>query len=199
LGDHLSAVDSIGLYDGTSALTLSDSPTLETPRLRLRPYRLDDFESHAAMWAEPQVVRFIGGKPMSREAAWTRFLRQIGLWRLLGFGFFALEDRLSGAFVGEAGFHDMRREITPSIEGTLEAGWALVPAMQGRGLAEEAMRAAIAWADCAHPGPPMTCIIQVGHAASLRVAAKLGFTPYAETTYHGDPVTMLERSRPAPP
>jgi RimJ/RimL family protein N-acetyltransferase len=41
----------------------------------------------------------------------------------------------------------------------------------------------------------MTCIIQVGHAASLRVAAKLGFTPYAETTYHGDPVTMLERPR----
>jgi RimJ/RimL family protein N-acetyltransferase len=177
-------------------LTLSDSPILETPRLRLRLHRADDFESYAAMWAEPQVVRFIGGKPMSREAAWTRFLRQIGLWRLLGFGFFELEDRLSGAFVGEAGFHDMRREIIPSNEGTMEAGWVLVSAMHGRGLAEEAMRAAIAWADRVHPGPRMTCIIQVGHAASLRVAAKLGFTPYVETTYHGDPVTMLERPRP---
>ena len=83
-------------------MTASDSVTLETPRLRLRPYRLDDFETYAAMWTEPQVVRFIGGKPMSREAAWTRFLRQVGMWRLLGFGFFALEDRESGAFVGEA-------------------------------------------------------------------------------------------------
>jgi len=45
----------------------------------------------------------------------------------------------------------------------------------------------------------MTCIIQVGHAASLRVATKLGFVPYAETTYHGDPVMMLERPRLAPP
>ena len=179
-------------------MAFPDSVTLETPRLHLRPHRLDDFETYAAMWAEPQVVRFIGGKPMSREAAWTRFLRQIGLWRLLGFGFFALEDRSSGAFVGEAGFHDMRREITPSIEGALEAGWALVPAMHGRGLAAEAMRAAIAWADRVHPQARMTCIIQVGHAASLRVAAKLGFAPFAVTTYHGDPVTMLERPRPSP-
>lgn len=180
-------------------MTIPDTPILETPRLRLRPHRLDDFESYAAMWAEPQVVRFIGGKPMSREAAWIRFLRHVGLWRYLGFGFFALEERASGAFVGEAGFHDLRRTIVPSNEGTMEAGWALVPAMQGRGLAEEATRAAIAWADRVHPGLRMTCIIQVGHAASLRVAAKLGFTPYAETTYHGDLVTMLERPRPAPP
>ena len=178
-------------------MTASDSVTLETPRLRLRPHRLDDFETYAAMWAEPQVVRFIGGKPMSREAAWTRFLRHIGIWRYFGFGFFALEDRATGAFVGEAGFHDLRRTIVPSNEGTMEAGWVLVSAMQGRGLAEEAMRAAIVWADHVHPAPRMTCIIQVGHAASLRVAAKLGFAPYAETTYHGDPVMMLERPRPA--
>jgi RimJ/RimL family protein N-acetyltransferase len=198
LGDHPPAADSIGLDDRTSALTLPDPPTLETSRLRLRAYRLDDFEAYAPMWAEPQVVRFIGGKPMPREAAWIRFLRHVGLWRYLGFGFFALEERASGAFVGEAGFHDLRRTIVPSNEGTMEAGWALVPAMQGRGFAEEAMRAAIAWADRVHPDPRMTCIIQVGHAASLRVAAKLGFAPYAETTYHGDAVTMLERPRSAP-
>ena len=193
------SADSIGLNDRIDALTFADSVTLETPRLRLRPYRADDFESYARMWAAPEVVRFIGGAPVSREAAWTRFLRQIGIWRYLGFGFFVLEDRGSGAFVGEAGFHDLRRTIAPSIEGTMEAGWVLAPAAHGRGLAEEAMRAAIAWADRVHPGPRMTCIIQIEHAASLRVASKLGFAPYAETTYHGDPVKMLERSRPAPP
>jgi RimJ/RimL family protein N-acetyltransferase len=198
-GDHRPAVDSIRANDRTSALTFADCPILETPRLRLRPHRLDDFESYAAMWAEPQVVRFIGGRPMSREAAWIRFLRQVGLWRYLGFGFFALEDRESGAFVGEAGFHDLRRTIVPSNEGTMEAGWALVPSAQGRGLAEEAMRAAIAWADRVHAGRRMTCIVNAEHAASLRVAAKLGFTGYVETTYHGDLVTMLERPRPGAP
>jgi len=97
-------------------------PTLDTPRLRLRTYRLDDFEAYAALWAEPAVVRFIGGTPVSREAAWTRFLRQIGLWHHLGFGLFALEDRATGAFIGEAGFHDLRRALTPSIEGDAFTG-----------------------------------------------------------------------------
>jgi RimJ/RimL family protein N-acetyltransferase len=83
-------------------------PTLDTPRLRLRAFRLEDFDAYAALWAEPAVIRFIGGAPLSREAAWTRFLRQIGLWHHLGFGSFALEDRTTEMFIGEAGFHDLR-------------------------------------------------------------------------------------------
>jgi RimJ/RimL family protein N-acetyltransferase len=172
-----------------------EMPTLETERLRLRPYRLDDFEDYATMWADPAVVRFIGGTPFTREQSWTRFLRQIGLWRLLGFGFFVLEDRSTGAFAGEAGFHDLRRPITPSIEGTMEAGWVVVPALQGRGLAEEAMRSAIAWAAANGTGTRLTALIDPGNAASLRVAAKLGFRALTETTYHERPIILLERPR----
>lgn len=170
-------------------------PTLETPRLRLRAHRLDDFPAIAAMWADPRVVRFIGGVPVSREAAWSRFLRQIGLWHHLGFGFFAIEDRATGAWVGEAGFQDLRRDLTPSIEGTMEAGWALIGAMQGKGLAEEAMRAALAWAATHGTGARITAIINPGNAASLRVADKLGFTSFAQGDYGGRTVVMLERAR----
>jgi RimJ/RimL family protein N-acetyltransferase len=169
-------------------------PTLETPRLRLRAHRLDDAAAHAAMWADPAVVRFIGGVPLSREAAWSRFLRQAGSWPLLGFGFFAVEDRATGAFLGEAGFHDLRRDIAPPIEGTLEAGWVLARAAQGRGLAEEAMRAALGWAEAALPARRITCIIRPDHAASLRVAAKLGFRVFAHGSYTGAPVLLLERA-----
>jgi RimJ/RimL family protein N-acetyltransferase len=98
-----------------------DIPTLETPRLRLRPHRLDDFDAYAAMWADPAVTRFIGGVPFTREQAWTRFLRQAGMWQQMSFGFFALEDRESGTFTGECGFHELRRDVLPAIEGTMEA------------------------------------------------------------------------------
>ena len=172
-------------------------PTLETPRLRLRAYRMQDFEAYASLWAEPAVVRFITGSPLSREAAWIRFLRQIGLWHYLGFGFFALEDRASGTLIGEAGFHDMRRALAPSIEGTMEAGWALAGAAQGRGLAEEAMRAALAWAATHGIGERITCIISPDHAASLHVADKLGFAEFARTSYSGQPIVLLERLRKA--
>lgn len=173
-------------------------PTLDTPRLRLRTYRLDDFDAYAALWAEPAVVRFIGGTPVSREAAWTRFLRQIGLWHHLGFGLFALEEKATGAFIGEAGFHDLRRALSPSIEGTMEAGWVLAGAMQGRGLAEEAMRTALAWAGQHGSGSRITCIIAPENAASLHVAGKLGFAEFARTAYNGSPVVMMERPRQTP-
>ncbi len=170
-------------------------PRLYTPRLRLRAYHLDDFEPYAAMWAEPAVVRLIGGSPLSREAAWIRFLRQIGLWHYLGFGFFAIEDSATGIFIGEAGFHDLRRNLKPSLEGTMEAGWGLVGAMQGRGLAEEAMRAALAWSDQHGTGSKISCIIHPENTASLHVAGKLGFAEVIRSTYNGGPIVVLGRPR----
>lgn len=172
---------------------MADIPTLETERLRLRPFRLADFETYTAMWAEPAVVRFIGGVPFTREASWTRFARHVGLWHYLGFGFFAIEEKDGGAYVGECGFHDMRREVTPSLEGTMEAGWALRAQFQGKGMAEEAVRAALAWADTHQKDKRQTCMIDPEHGASLRVAGKLGFVEFARAAYHDKPVVLLER------
>lgn len=172
-----------------------DIPVLETGRLRLRGLAEADFERYAAMWAEPAVVRFISGSPLSREAAWHRFLRQAGHWAWMGFGYFAIEDRGTGTLLGEAGFQELRRKLSPSIEGTMEAGWVLAPAAQGRRFAEEAMNACLDWADRALPGRRITCIIHPDHAASLHIARKLGFTEFANSDYHGAPKLLLERAR----
>jgi RimJ/RimL family protein N-acetyltransferase len=171
-------------------------PTIETPRLKLRAYRLEDFDAYAALWADPEVVRHIGGVPFQREAAWTRFLRQIGLWHHLGFGPFGIEHRASATLVGEAGFHDLHRAIMPPLEGTMEAGWALTPALQGQGLAEEAMRAAIDWAGAHGVGSRLAAIIDPDNTPSLRLAEKLGFAEFARTTYNEHPVILLQRPRP---
>ena len=169
-------------------------PTIETKRLILRPHRIDDFEAYVEMWADPDVVRFIGGKPFDREASWGRFMRQAGIWQVLGFGFFAIEEKETGRLAGEAGFAEFRRNLEPSIEGTLEAGWALNPNVQGWGYATEAMTAAIGWADAAVPGRRMTCIIDPDNLPSIRVAQRLGFTEMARTRYNDAPITVFERS-----
>lgn len=168
-------------------------PRLETERLILRPHQPDDFDSYADMWSEPDVVRFIGGRPFTREESWSRMLRQAGLWQHMGFGFFAIEEKETGRFIGEAGFHDLKRTMSPSLEGTLEAGWALVSSGQGWGYATEAMTAAVNWADVAFPDRKMTCIIDPDNLASLRVASRLGFKELARTTYAGGPVIVFER------
>lgn len=166
---------------------------IETPRLTLRAYKLADFDAYCALWADPEVVRFIGGTPFSREVCWSRFLRHPGHWQHMGFGFMAIEERSTGLFVGEAGFHDMRREMTPSIEGTLEAGWALVPSVHGRGYGMEAMQAILGWADQTFPGRRMTCIIEPANQPSIRMATKLGFGQVTEASYHGNTVNLFER------
>ena len=51
------------------------APVIETQRTILRAHRLEDFDAYAAMWADPVVTRFIGGKPRTREESWMRFLR----------------------------------------------------------------------------------------------------------------------------
>lgn len=168
-------------------------PTIETNRLILRAHKLEDFESYIEMWSDPDVVRFLGGVPMSREAAWGRFLRHAGVWHHLGFGFFAIEEKETGLFVGEAGFHDLHRDMTPTVEGTLEAGWGLMSRSQGWGYATEAMAAAIGWADTAYPGLRMTCIIHPDNLPSLRVGSRLGFREFARTTYLNQPLVVLER------
>lgn len=168
-------------------------PTIETERLRLRPYTPDDFDSYAQMWADADVVRFIGGKPFDREASWNRFVRQRGMWAMMGFGFFAIEEKATGHFVGEAGFHEMHRNIAPSIEGTLEAGWALNSAGQGWGYATEAMNAAIGWAEGVFSGQKMTALIDPDNLPSVRVAKKLGFAEATRTTYADKPIVVFER------
>lgn len=168
-------------------------PTIETDRLILRPYRRDDFGPYSALFADAGVTRFIGGVPFSREQAWTRFLRQVGMWHYFGFGFFALQEKETGHFIGEAGFHDLHRVISPSLEGTMETGWALSPLSHGRGLATEAVKAALIWGEQQFPTLRKTCIIDTGNLASLRVASKLQFKEARRTTYHGAQVILFER------
>lgn len=166
---------------------------IETERLILRPHAISDFDAYCALWSDPEVVRFIGGTPFTREACWQRFLRHPGIWHYLGFGYLAITERENGTFIGEAGFHDMRRDITPSLEGTLEAGWVLTPSAQGRGYAREAMQAMVEWADQTFAERRMTCIIEAANIPSVRIATRLGFTQFAEAPYHGTPLVLFER------
>lgn len=147
------------------------------------------------MWGDPVVVRHIGGVTQARERVWTKLLAYIGHWRTLGYGFWVVRERGTERFVGEAGLADFRRELTPSFDGAPEAGWALASWAHGRGYATEAMRAVLAWSDAQLAAARTVCMIDDGHATSVRVAEKLGFRPWAETTLQGAPMRLFERRR----
>ncbi len=169
-------------------------PVLQTERLLLRECRRDDFPPFRDMRADADVMRYIGGKPLSEEDAWTKFLRAAGHWSMMGFGYWTVEERASGQPIGEVGFGDFKRDLTPSIKGEPEIGWLLAPAAQGKGYATEAARAAIAWGDEHFSGARMSCIIEPEHTASIRVAEKLGFSKTCMTTYHDARILLMHRA-----
>ena len=61
---------------------MTELTDLQTPRLTLAPPKLADFDDYAELWADEAVVRYMGGVPFSRSAAWMRFQRQAGNWAL---------------------------------------------------------------------------------------------------------------------
>jgi RimJ/RimL family protein N-acetyltransferase len=173
---------------------MAEAPTLATERLILRAHRVDDHEASAAMWADPVVVRFIGGTTRSSQEAWFRILREAGHWLLLGYGYWMIDDRATGEFLGEGGFADFRRGI-PELEGVPEMGWAFVRAAWGRGIASEAVTALLAWADAHLDADETRCIISPGNVASVRVAEKCGFVRFADLDEPDGRSLLFRRTR----
>ncbi len=177
-----------------------DAPVIETARLRLRAHRAGDFDAALAMWTDPAVTRYIGGKPSTEQQTWARMLNYAGSWALLGFGYWAVEEKSSGRFIGEAGFANFRRDIAADMKDVPELGWALSSAFHGRGFGTEAVRAAVAWGDAALSSHRTVCLIDPDNAPSIRVAETCGYREFRREQFNGKPALFFERdARPRPP
>ena len=168
-------------------------PILHSERLTLRGHRTSDLADCAAMWGDANVTRYIGGRPSTSEEVWARLLRYIGHWSLMGFGYWVVCDRTTETFVGEVGFADFRRDVTPSFDDAAEVGWALTTSSAGRGLATEAVHAALAWGADHLRVARSVCMIDPDNRASIRVATKCGYAQFASTSYHGSETLLFER------
>lgn len=166
---------------------------IETARLLLRQHVAEDYEACFAMTAEPEVTKYIGGKPMTREEAWQRLLRNAGLWGLTGYGPFAIIEKSSGRFVGDTGHMATKRGLGEGFDGHPEGGWLLAAWSHGKGYATEAALAAHEWFDRVQGRQRNVCIIDPSNLASFRVAAKLGYSEFRRADYHGGEVVMLAR------
>ena len=157
---------------------------LETERLILRMYRLSDFEDHFKLCADPDVMRYLlGGKPMSRLEAWRHMAFLVGHWALLGYGYFAVEEKSSGRFAGRVGF------TNPEGWPGFELGWTIAPEFQGRGFATEGGRFLLQYAFKEMGKDRVISVIHPDNKPSIRVAERLGEKLEGEADVAG--VTML--------
>jgi RimJ/RimL family protein N-acetyltransferase len=166
-------------------------PVLMTERLVLRGHEAGDLDDCAQMWSDWRVTRYIGFN-RTRQDTWFTMARYRGFWPLLGYGYWIVRHRETGAFIGEAGFADFQRGLEPDISGVPEAGWALASAAFGRGYGLEAVTAMHAWLDRALPGQACHCIIDPANTASIRLAEKSRYA-YASDAMSGETRVLLFR------
>lgn len=174
-------------------------PVLETPRLRLRAHTAGDLDAATAIWQKPEVYRYITREALSRSDVWLRLLRYSGLWDFLGYGYWAVEERESGRYIGQMGFADFKRGLVGFDGHYPEAGWVIAPDHAGRGLATEGMRAACEWLDGTGEHVRSYCIIGGGNDRSVTVARKVGYSYGLQVSLGVEPVDVYTRDRGAEP
>lgn len=163
----------------------------------MSPVSTDDFDDLLTLWSDEDFTRHIMGRALGREEVWFRLLRDLGHWAAMGHGNWTIRLRDGGAYLGSVGVFDYRRELEPPFDAP-ELGWGVAPGFQGRGYAAEALTAALDWTDAHLSASRTVCMISPENLASLKLAARVGYRPYATTTYKDHPVQLFERPRRAP-
>jgi RimJ/RimL family protein N-acetyltransferase len=168
------------------ALTIS-VPHLQTERLTLREYRVEDFDLFADHLLNPESSAHLGSA--DRQTAWRIFSSHAGLWLLNGAGWWSIEDRQTGRLVGSVGAF-FRYEST-----VMEMGWNTYRAFWGKGIANEAAAAVLNYAFDVRREPKVRALIASGNESSRRVAERLGMAYEMETELNGKAINSYMRER----
>ena len=149
-------------------------PTLTTARLVLRPPTQDDFPAFAAMMANADHVKFIGGA-LPEAMAWRQLAAITGAWSLRGFSMFSVLERDTGLWVGRIG-----PWMPQGWPGT-EVGWGLAPEAMGKGYGVEAATACMDWVVDHLGWTDIIHIIDPANKPSEALAARIGSTNLGPT------------------
>lgn len=173
----------------TAFAQITGIPVLETERLILREPREADLDAMAAFYASDRS-RWVGG-PCDRFGASVRLMSGLGHWALRGYGWWLLAERASGAVVGRAGVGLFAGWDEP------ELGWHIYDGFEGKGLAQEAARAARRHAATAWGMGPLISYIAHDNTRSRALAERLGARVEREGTVAGHPCLVYRHPQEA--
>jgi RimJ/RimL family protein N-acetyltransferase len=162
---------------------------IETERLRLRQWRETDFEPFRRLFGDEDLARYMGGHG-DEAYCWSRLAAFAGNWSLVGHGFYALEEKAGGAFLGLCGVTRRFDLDAP------ELGWGLLREEQGKGYVTEAARAVRRHVYADLGWTSLVSCIDAGNTASIRVAERLGATYECELTARVRPCGLYRHPSP---
>lgn len=143
---------------------------LETERLRLRHFTLDDVQAMFALNSDPEVIRYAEAEP-ARDLAEARLRLETGPlsdYAAYGYGRFAVEWKASGQVIGFCGIKYITELGLPEI------GYRYLKPYWGRGIGTEAARVCVEFARHDLAIEKLIALIIPENTASIRLAEKLG-------------------------
>jgi RimJ/RimL family protein N-acetyltransferase len=165
-------------------------PELETDRLLLRQFTLDDLDALAQIFADPEVVKHLGsGQPVSRGETETALRSIIAHWGRQGFGRWAAVYRPTRELIGYGGLRN--------FHGEPELVYLLKKAYWGHGLATEMARASLKFGFAELGFERIIAIAKTANVASHRVMEKAGMSFERAANIYGMDVVYYAHSRPA--
>jgi ribosomal-protein-alanine N-acetyltransferase len=110
-------------------------PEIETARLRLRHFNLNDFDYLFRLYSDAEVMRYLSSR--TREQTQASLSKHIQHWQQHNFGMWAVIYKETGAMIGRCGLGFL--ENTPEVE----LGYVLDKSYWNMGLATEASLATL--------------------------------------------------------
>ena len=155
------------------------SETVETERLRLRPWRPDDLEPLAQIFAKPPVWHFPFRRGFSEDQTRAFLEHRLAAQDEGVVVEWAAEDRESGKLLGYVGLS--LPTWFPDLMPAVEVGWRLDPGWWGKGLATEGGRAALDHGFRVLQLDEILAIYEPENVASGRVMERLGMHVQRDT------------------
>jgi RimJ/RimL family protein N-acetyltransferase len=143
---------------------------MQTERLIIRPFTLDDAEAYLPLVSDPDVIRYTGEEPQTSVEAARGILaaRPLRDYALHGFGRMACIEKRSGRLIGFSGlkFLEELQEV--------DIGYRFLPAYWGKGYATESAHAIMRHGTEERGISRIIGLVQPENAASANVLLKLG-------------------------
>ena len=166
---------------------------LETERLYLRDWSLDDFDAFRALATDPRVMRYIGpGQPWPDDRILRFITSGIEQSKTRGWILWPLILKQTHQLIGICGFND-------GFPPDTEIGWWLSPQYWNQGLATEAARATMQYGFTQWNFPRLISVAQPENLPSIRIMQKLGMTPDRSFTHDGIAVVSYAIDNPSAP
>lgn len=165
---------------------MDDDFRLDTERLVLRPFTMDDLDGIHEVLSDPVSMQYYPA-PFTREQSRRWIEWNLGHYRDSGHGLWVLETKDTGELVGDCGL------IPQTVDGQreVEVGWHVRRDRQRQGLATEAARECVRYAFEELGRTRLISLIRPENVPSRRVAEKLGMTVEKEVVRSAPP--MLHR------